>query len=146
MKVILQRVTQSSVAVSGQIIGEIGRGINLLVGISKNDSADDIKWMTDKCLALRVFPDETGRMTKSIRDIGGHILVISQFTLYGDCRKGRRPSYDRAATPAVAEKLYDQFVSILHDSGLTVETGRFGALMQVEINNDGPVTLILERE
>ena len=146
MRVILQRVTQSSVRVDGQIIGSINRGLNLLVGISKTDTLTELKWMAKKCLTLRVFPDEAGRMSKTIEEIHGELLVISQFTLYGDCRKGRRPSYDQAARPENAEKLYDQFVALLRESNLKVETGQFGAMMQVSIANDGPVTLILERE
>ena len=146
MRVILQRVTQSSVSVDGETVGSINQGLNLLVGISKTDTAKELEWMAQKCLGLRVFPDDTGKMSHSIQDINGELLVISQFTLYGDCRKGRRPSYDKAASPQDAEKLYDQFMSILRQSGLVVETGKFGAMMDVHIQNDGPVTLILERE
>lgn len=146
MKVVLQRVTQSTVTVNHQIIGCINQGVNLLVGISKGDRLEEIQWMANKCLTLRIFPDENGRMSKSIQDINGQLLVISQFTLYGDCRKGRRPSYDQAAHPECAQPLYDQFVALLRESGLTVETGQFGAMMQVHIENDGPVTLVLERD
>ena len=146
MRVILQRVTQSNVTVDDQLIGQINQGLNLLVGISKTDTPTELEWMAKKCLSLRVFPDETGRMSQSIQDINGELLVISQFTLYGDCRKGRRPSYDQAAPPENAEKLYDQFVALLRESNLKVETGKFGAMMHVSIDNDGPVTLILERE
>ena len=146
MRVILQRVTQSSVSVDGETIAKINQGLNLLVGISKTDTPTELEWMAKKCLGLRVFSDDTGKMSHSIQDINGELLVISQFTLYGDCRKGRRPSYDKAAPPQDAEKLYDQFVSILQQSGLVVETGKFGAMMDVHIQNDGPVTLILERE
>lgn len=146
MRVILQRVTQSSVTVDHQIIGQINKGINLLVGISKTDRLEELQWMANKCLTLRIFPDEQGRMSNSIQDINGEILIISQFTLYGDCRKGRRPSYDNASHPDQAEPLYDQFVALLRQSGLTVETGKFGAMMQVSIENDGPVTFVLDRD
>ena len=146
MRVIVQRVAKSSVTVDNKTIGNIKQGLNLLVGISKRDTLEELQWMASKCLSLRIFPDEDGRMNQSIQDISGELLVISQFTLYGDCRKGRRPSYDQAATPENAEKLYDHFVALLRDSGLTVATGQFGAMMQVHIENDGPVTLFLERE
>jgi D-tyrosyl-tRNA(Tyr) deacylase len=148
MRVIIQRVKSSQVTVNGEIIGKIGRGLNLLVGISGQDTDTELDWMVRKCLELRLFPDENGedRWQKSVLEICGELLVVSQFTLYGDCRKGRRPSFDRSATPKLAEDLYDRFVAKLKDSGLRVETGKFGAMMQVAIENDGPVTLILERE
>jgi D-tyrosyl-tRNA(Tyr) deacylase len=148
MRVIIQRVKSSQVTVDGEIIGKIGRGLNLLVGIADNDTPTEIDWMVRKCLDLRLFPDEEGgdRWQKSVLEIGGELLVVSQFTLYGDCRKGRRPSFDRSAAPGLAEDLYNQFVAKLRHSGLQVETGNFGAMMQVSIENDGPVTLILERE
>jgi len=147
MRVVLQRVTSSQVRVDGQVIGQIGRGLNLLVGIADTDTAAELDWMARKCLELRLFPaGEGGRGDRSVQDIGGELLVISQFTLYGDCRKGRRPSFDRAAAPAQAESLYHQFVAHLRTSGLKVETGQFGAMMQVDIANDGPVTILLERE
>jgi D-aminoacyl-tRNA deacylase len=146
MRVILQRVTSSQVVVDGEVIGKIDRGLNLLVGIAATDTEDELDWMARKCLDLRVFPDgESGRFDRSIQEIQGEILVVSQFTLYGDCRKGRRPSFDQAAIPDRAEQLYKQFVEKLRASGLKVETGKFGAMMQVSIENDGPVTLILER-
>ena len=146
MRVVMQRVTSSQVTVDGQIVGQIGRGLNLLVGIAETDTPAELAWMARKCLDLRVFPDgEGGRFDHSVQDIQGELLVISQFTLYGDCRKGRRPSFDQAAAPSHAEQHYHQFVAYLRDSGLKVETGQFGALMQVAIANDGPVTLVLER-
>lgn len=145
MRVVLQRVSSSQVAVDGEIIGQIGRGLNLLVGIASTDTEAELEWMARKCLELRVFSNSDGKFDQSVMDIGGELLVISQFTLYGDCRKGRRPSFDQAATPAIAETLYHQFVEKLRQSGLRVETGRFGAMMQVSIENDGPVTLILEK-
>jgi D-tyrosyl-tRNA(Tyr) deacylase len=147
MRVILQRVTSSQVVVNDQIIGRIGRGLNLLVGIANTDTEAELDWMARKCLELRIFPDgETGRFAQSVQDIQGELLVISQFTLYGDARKGRRPSFDQAAAPAQAEQLYDRFVDKLRQSGLSIQTGEFGANMQVFIENDGPVTIVLERE
>jgi D-tyrosyl-tRNA(Tyr) deacylase len=147
MRVIVQRVTSSQVVVDGEIVGAIGRGFNLLVGIADTDTEAELNWMARKCLELRLFPaDGQGRFDRSIQEINGELLVISQFTLYGDSRKGRRPSFDRAAAPQAAEALYDQFVEKLQQSGLRVETGKFGGMMQVSIENDGPVTLILERE
>lgn len=148
MRVVVQRVTSSQVAVNGQIVG-IGRGLNLLVGIANTDTEAELDWMTRKCLELRLFPSEQGddaRWEKSVQDIGGELLVISQFTLYGDCRKGRRPSFDRSAAPEIAKDLYHHFVAKLRQSGLRVETGEFGTMMQVSIENDGPVTLLLEKE
>ena len=146
MRVVIQRVSASQVSVGGEVIGKIGRGLNLLVGIAETDTAAELDWMAQKCLALRLFPkDAQGRFDCSVQDIQGELLVISQFTLYGDCRKGRRPSFDQAAAPGHAEHLYEQFVTKLKSSGLKVETGKFGAMMQVTIANDGPVTLLLER-
>ncbi|MDY6784416.1 MAG: D-aminoacyl-tRNA deacylase [Cyanobacteriota bacterium] len=149
MRVILQRVKSSQVFVNSELVGQIGRGLNLLVGIAPSDTETELNWMVRKCLELRLFPSGEGgdgRWEKSVQEINGEILVVSQFTLYGDCRKGRRPSFSSSATPEVAERLYDRFVAKLRDSGLRVETGRFGAMMDVRIDNDGPVTLILERE
>jgi len=147
MRIVLQRVIASSVSVEGQVIGTIGRGYNLLLGITANDGEAELDWLVKKCLNLRLFPDSDGKpWSQTIQEVKGEILVISQFTLYGDCRKGRKPSFSGAAPPEQAEKLYDQFVDRLRFGGLKVETGRFGADMQVAIQNDGPVTLILERE
>ena len=146
MRVLLQRVSASRVVVEDQVVGEIGRGLNLLVGIAPTDTDAELDWMVRKCLELRVFPDAAGKLTQSVQDIQGELLVVSQFTLYGDCRKGRRPSFDRAAPAAVAQQLYDAFVAKLRPSGLRVATGQFGAMMAVTIENDGPVTLWLERE
>lgn len=146
MRIILQRVNESRVEVAGQMIGEIQKGLNLLVGITPSDTEQEVAWMARKCLELRIFPDSSGKLSQSVQDIKGGLLVISQFTLYGDCRKGRRPSFDQAAPGAIAEKIYEQFVTKLRASGLQVETGQFGAMMNVYIENDGPVTLILERE
>ena len=148
MRVIIQRVKSSIVTVDGEIIGKIGKGLNLLVGIANTDTETELEWMARKCLELRLFPEslENNRWQKSVQEIGGELLVVSQFTLYGDCRKGRRPSFDSSASPKIAENLYQSFVERLIASGLRVETGKFGAMMQVSIENDGPVTLILERE
>ncbi|MGK7933670.1 MAG: D-aminoacyl-tRNA deacylase [Microcystaceae cyanobacterium] len=148
MRVIIQRVTESQVTVNGEVVGKIGKGLNLLVGIATNDRVNEINWMVRKCLELRLFSEqnEEGKWTKSVQDIQGELLVISQFTLYGDCRKGRRPSFSNSAPPSEAEKLYNLFVDELKKSGLKIETGRFGAMMDVSINNDGPVTLLLEKE
>ncbi len=148
MRVIIQRVQSSQVTVNGEIIGKIGRGLNLLVAIAATDMEAQLDWMARKCLELRLFPaeEESASWEQSILDIQGELLVISQFTLYSDCRKGRRPSFSDSAVPSVAEALYHQFVAKLRDSGLKVETGQFGAMMQVSIENDGPVTLWLERE
>lgn len=147
MKIILQRVTSSQVTVNGEIIGKIGHGLNLLVGISPTDTLAELQWLQRKCLELKLFPDPSGKpWASSVQDIHGEILVVSQFTLYGDCRKGRRPSFSGAAKPDQAESLYNQFVSMLRETDLNIQTGQFGAMMAVEILNDGPVTLILERD
>jgi len=147
MRVVIQRVTASRVAIGGETVGQIGRGLNLLVAIAATDTEAELQWMARKCLDLRLFPDPAAanpRFDLSVSEIGGELLVISQFTLYGDGRKGRRPSFDRSAAPDRAESLYDRFVELLRASGLRVEIGRFGAMMQVQIDNDGPVTLILD--
>ncbi|KST66415.1 D-aminoacyl-tRNA deacylase [Mastigocoleus testarum] len=148
MRVIIQRVKSSQVVVEDKVVGKIGRGLNLLVGIAATDTNVEIDWMVRKCLDLRLFPEHEGgdRWEKSVEEIGGELLVVSQFTLYGNCRKGRRPSFDRSAKPQIAEELYNIFIEKLRASSLRVETGKFGAMMQVAIENDGPVTLLLERE
>ena len=145
MRIVIQRVKSSQVEVDGEIVGKIGRGLNLLVGVAPTDTEAELDWMARKCLDLRLFPGEEGgeRWEKSVREIGGELLVVSQFTLYGDCRKGRRPSFSGSATPERAEALYEQFVAKLRQSNLRVETGKFGAMMQVRIENDGPVTLLV---
>jgi D-aminoacyl-tRNA deacylase len=147
MRVIIQRVKFSTVTVNHKIIGKIDRGLNLLVAIASTDTQAELDWMARKCLDLRLFPSdgESDKWEKSVLDIKGELLVISQFTLYGDCRKGRRPSFSDSAPPSIAEAFYDRFVIKLKESGLKVETGQFGAMMQVSIENDGPVTLLLER-
>ncbi|MDE5075851.1 MAG: D-aminoacyl-tRNA deacylase [Trichodesmium sp. St5_bin2_1] len=149
MRVVIQRVKFSQVKVNEKIVGKIGKGLNLLVAISTTDTEAEIDWMVRKCLDMRLFPDpdnNNNRWEKSVKDIDGELLIVSQFTLYGDCRKGRRPSFDNSASPEVAKQLYRLFVDKLKLSGLKVATGIFGAIMQVEIDNDGPVTLLLEKE
>jgi D-aminoacyl-tRNA deacylase len=148
MRIIIQRVKSSSVTVDGEIIGKIGKGLNILVGIASTDTEQEIDWMVRKCLDLRLFPGnlDSSKWEKSVVEIQGELLVVSQFTLYGDCRKGRRPSFSNSASPDLAETLYNKFVSHLKESGLSVATGKFGAMMQVNIKNDGPVTLFLERD
>lgn len=145
LRVLLQRVTRAEVTVGAHSTGRIGKGFLLLAGFTHADGEEQLTWMSDRILGLRVFPDDEGKMNRSIIDAGGALLVVSQFTLYGDTRKGRRPSFVDAASPDVAIPLYERFTSILRASGLQVETGEFGAMMQVELVNDGPVTLMLER-
>lgn len=144
MRAVVQRVTSSSVSVNENIIGKIGIGVNVLIGISKDDTLEDLKYIKDKIINLRVFHDENDKMNLSLLDIKGEILVISQFTLYGDCRKGRRPNFMEAQGGIYANKLYEEFLEILKTSNLKVESGEFGADMKVQINNDGPVTILLD--
>ena len=147
MRVVLQRVSRARVSVEGAVVGEIGRGHVLLVGFRGTDGEDQLTWMADKVLGLRVFPDADGKMNLGIEEIRGDLLVVSQFTLYGDSRKGRRPSFVDAAPPEIAVPLYQRFVAELRRRApARVETGEFGAMMEVELVNDGPVTLVLERE
>lgn len=145
MRVVLQRVSRASVAVEGRVLGAIDRGFCLLVGFTHSDSATEVDWMAEKIVGLRLFSDSQDKMNLGLEDVGGAVLVISQFTLYGDAGKGRRPSFIDAARPEVAIPLYERFVERLRARELRVETGEFGAMMQVEIHNDGPVTLLLER-
>lgn len=144
MKVVLQRVSKAKVTVENEVVGAIGKGLMLLVGVGQEDTEQDLIWMADKLAGLRIFEDDGGKMNLSIEDVGGDVLSVSQFTLYGDCRKGRRPNFMGAARPELAEALYDKFNGLLRARGLRVETGRFGAMMDVSLVNDGPVTLILE--
>lgn len=144
MRVVVQRSKEASVSVEGEIVGAIDRGLVLLVGVTHGDTLEDIRWMADKLAGLRIFEDEAGKMNLSVLDVGGSILSVSQFTLYGDCRKGRRPNFMAAARPEQAEPLYDALNQALCGLGLKVETGQFGAMMDVTLVNDGPVTLILE--
>ena len=145
MKIVIQRVQSSSVCVGGEQISSISRGLMVLFGAEKADSEGAPKYLADKTLNLRIFPDDQGKMNLSVKDIAGELLVVSQFTLAGDCSKGRRPGFDRAAPPAEAETLYKNFVRELSASGLKVAEGKFGADMLVDIQNDGPVTFILDR-
>ncbi|WP_256756775.1 D-aminoacyl-tRNA deacylase [Cohnella sp. WQ 127256] len=144
MKVVLQRVSEARVTVNGTIVGEIGKGLVLLVGFGHEDAEQDLVWMANKLAGLRIFEDDTGKMNLSVEDVKGAILSVSQFTLYGDCRNGKRPNFMAAAKPDVAETLYEQFNARLRARGLQVETGTFGAMMDVALINDGPVTLILD--
>ncbi len=145
MRVLLQRVAQAEVRVGGRVTGRIGRGFCLLVGFTAADSTAQVGWMAEKVAGLRLFGDADGKMNLDLAEVGGAVLVVSQFTLYGDASKGRRPSFVDAARPEQAIPLYEGFVSALRERGLTVETGEFGAMMEVELVNDGPVTLWLER-
>jgi D-tyrosyl-tRNA(Tyr) deacylase len=145
MRVVLQRVSRASVSIDGRTAGAIGRGFCLLVGLTHGDTDSTVDWMAEKVAGLRLFPDAEGKMNLGLDEVGGGVLVISQFTLYGDAAKGRRPSFIDAARPETAIPLYQRFVAALRARGLEVATGEFGADMQVEIHNDGPVTLILER-
>ena len=149
MKVVVQRVSRAVVRIGGKSVGEIGVGFVVLAGFAPSDGEDTLAWMADKILGLRVLADGEGKMNLALADVKGSLLVVSQFTLYGDARKGRRPSFVDAAPPDVAIPLYERFVSLLRErgagSGTRVETGEFGAMMDVELVNDGPVTLILEK-
>ena len=144
MRVVLQRVGSAHVRVDDAEVGRIGPGLLIFVGVGKEDSSEDVDYMVGKIRDLRIFDDDDGRMNRSVTETGGELLVVSQFTLYGDCRRGRRPSFDSAASPDHARVLYDQLVNDLRASGLKVETGQFQAMMDVELVNDGPVTLIVE--
>ena len=144
MRAVVQRVSSSSVEVDGKVVGEISKGFNVLLGISREDTLKDMSYIEEKLKGLRVFEDEEGKMNLSLTEVGGEILLISQFTLYGDARKGRRPSFIEAAKGEEALKIYETMVRNLRGSGLTVETGTFGAKMNVLIENDGPVTILLD--
>lgn len=145
MRVLLQRVSSASVRVEGAVAGAIGKGFVALVGVTHGDSQAEAGWLANKIAGLRVFEDDEGKMNLSLLDVGGSVLVISQFTLYGDASRGRRPSFTNAAPPDVAEPLVEQFAAGLRERGLHVESGVFGAHMEVEIHNDGPVTMLIEK-
>jgi D-tyrosyl-tRNA(Tyr) deacylase len=145
MRVLLQRVSRADVRIADRVAGRIDRGFALLVGFTHTDTEEQVAWMAEKVAGLRVFPDADGKMNLGLSDIGGRVLVVSQFTLYGDAMKGRRPSFVDAARPDTAIPLYERFIALLRERGLSVATGEFGADMQVELVNDGPVTLWLER-
>jgi D-tyrosyl-tRNA(Tyr) deacylase len=145
MRAVVQRVSQALVMVDEQVVGRIERGLMILLGVKTDDTEAKAQWLAHKIAGLRIFSDDEGKFNLSVQDVEGSALVVSQFTLYGDVRKGRRPSFTDAASPDTAEPLVTRFVEFLRAEGLTVESGVFGAIMQVEIHNDGPVTLILER-
>ena len=144
MRAVVQRVTEASVTVGDETTGRIGAGLLILLGVAAEDTQRDVIWLAGKVAGLRVFEDPGGRMNLALNDIGGSVLVVSQFTLLGDCRKGRRPSFVAAAPPQISDQLYQSFVAELRGSGVSVETGRFRAEMQVKLVNDGPVTLLLD--
>lgn len=144
MKAVVQRVSASSVTVDGEQIAKIGRGLAVLLGIEKGDTTKDVNFLAEKIANLRIFEDDAGKMNLSVLDIHGEALVVSQFTLLGDCSKGRRPGFDKAASPDLADSLYNEFVEMLNACGVPVQTGRFGAKMLFDIANYGPVTLILD--
>ena len=145
MRALIQRVSRGAVSVGGRVVGRVGRGFVVLVGVTHGDGRAEAEWLAAKIAGLRVFDDEAGKMNLSLADVGGEILIVSKFTLYGDARKGRRPSFTEAAAPEQAEPLVDYLTQLLRDGGFTVASGVFGAHMDVEIHNDGPVTLWLER-
>lgn len=144
MRAVVQRVQRGSVTVNNEVVGQIGHGLVVLLGVGQGDTAEDARCLADKISQLRIFDDEQGKLNLSVQDVGGSVLAISQFTLYGDCRKGRRPSYSEAAPPEAARGLYETFVQRLVCNGLTTATGVFQEHMVVEIVNDGPVTLLLD--
>lgn len=145
MKLVVQRVKHAQVEVDGKIVGKVAQGALVLIGVTHGDTAKEGEWLASKLANLRMFEDDEGKVNRSLMDISGEILVVSQFTLYADCANGRRPSFTKAALPELAKPLCDQFVEVLRQTGLKVETGIFGAEMQVSLLNNGPVTLILER-
>ncbi len=146
MRALVQRVTSASVSIEGETVGKIGQGFLILLGVKEGDTPELSDYLAEKCAGLRVFTDEQGKMNLSLADIGGEVLVVSQFTLYADCRKGKRPSFIGAARPETAVPLYEHFKAALQDRGLKVECGRFGADMQVALVNDGPVTIMMDTD
>ena len=144
MRIVIQRVSEARVEVEGRTVGRIGPGLAILVAVCAGDTDRDLAFIRKKILQLRIFPDEAGRMNRSLLEAGGSILLVSQFTLYGDCRKGNRPSFSRAAPPAAARAEYRRLAELLREAGVVVETGRFGAMMALSLVNDGPVTLIVD--
>ncbi|HYL16052.1 MAG TPA: D-aminoacyl-tRNA deacylase [Terriglobales bacterium] len=144
MRAVVQRVTHAKVSVSGEVTGKIGRGLLVLLGVGGGDTESDADYLAEKIAGLRIFEDENGRMNRAVAEIDGGVLAVSQFTLYADVRRGKRPSFDSAAPPAQARHLYDYFVGRIRAAGLTCETGRFQEMMQVELVNDGPVTILLD--
>ena len=144
MRTVIQRVKEANVRVGEEVVGNISDGILVFLGVGKDDNEYDVEYFVDKVLGLRIFEDENRKMNLSVHDIKGEILVVSQFTLYGDCRRGRRPSFEKAASSDDAEKLYNSFVKGIKESGLRVQAGKFGALMDIQLVNHGPVTILLE--
>ena len=144
MRAVVQRVSRSEVTVDGRITGKINKGLLVLLGVTHGDTSKDVDYIVDKTINLRIFEDENDKMNLSLKDIGGEMLAVSQFTLYGDCRKGRRPSFTNAAAPEEADKFYQEFVKKVSEQGINTETGEFGAHMMVDLVNDGPVTILLE--
>ena len=144
MRAVVQRTDAASVTVEGEVIAHIGAGLTVLLGVGKEDTEKDVRFLAEKIIHLRIFPDAQGKMNRSLCDVGGELLVVSQFTLYGDCRKGRRPSFDAAASPGRAEELYEVFVSLCKAAGIKTATGRFQTEMIVKLANHGPVTLMLD--
>ena len=144
MRAVVQRVTHAQVTVNAEVMGSIGRGLVVLLGVGNADAESDADYMADKIVGLRIFDDENGKMNRAVSDIRGEILVVSQFTLYGDVRRGKRPSFDAAAPPERARELYEYFVNRIRAAGIACETGRFQEMMQVELVNDGPVTVLLD--
>jgi len=145
MRAVVQRVSQARVVIAGETVGQIGRGLLVLLGVTQSDTQANADWLAEKIVGLRVFADGDDKMNLSVTDIGAEVLIVSQFTLYGDCSKGRRPSFIDAAPPEIATPLYEAFINAVKAQGVRVATGRFGAMMQVELTNDGPVTLILDK-
>ena len=145
MRAVVQRVTKASVTVDGETVGAIGKGVMILLGVTHTDGEEQASWMANKVAGLRIFEDLEGKMNRSLLDVGGEVIVVSQFTLFADPRKGRRPSFTSAAQPQIAQPLVDQFAAFLTQLGIPTQSGEFGAHMLVEIANDGPVTIILER-
>ncbi len=146
MRAVIQRSREASVTVNDEVIGSIDKGLVVLLGVQASDDQNAIKWMADKIINLRIFEDENGKMNLSLKDTGGEMLIVSQFTLYGDCRKGRRPGYSKAAPPALAEEIYEKFINEVKANNITVATGQFQAMMDVQLINDGPVTLMLDSD
>ena len=144
MRAVVQRVSEARVRVSDEVVGEIGLGYLVLLGVGKEDNEKDAEWLSEKVINLRVFEDKDGKMNLSLAEVKGAVLVVSQFTLYADCRKGRRPGFDDAGSPEIAERLYNYFINLLRQREVLVQTGRFQAMMEVELINQGPVTLLLD--
>ena len=144
MRAVVQRVSRAKVTVAGEVVGEIGTGLLVLLGVGEHDTSADSEYLAEKVVGLRIFPDDEGKMNRSLMDVGGGLLTVSQFTLYGDCRKGRRPSFITAARPELAVELYQAFVAEVRGRGITTATGRFQEHMDVELVNDGPITLLID--